>query len=80
MSYSYEWGESKHEQIGMIVNGKPVVMGAYSVNDPVSGVTTMTVYTADKDGFKPTFSYRFNKKTRDMLLKASLLGWFRILW
>lgn len=58
----------------MIVDGKPVIMGAYSTNDPASGYTTMTTYTADKNGFKPKTSYKFSKKKRDAHLAQSLVG------
>lgn len=58
----------------MIVDGKPVVMGAYSTDDPSNGVTTMTMYTADKNGYKAKSSYNYSRKKRDEHLRKSLIG------
>lgn len=60
----------------MIVDGKPLKMGAYTVMDP-NGYTIMTVYVAGKDGYKAISRVAFralSKKERDKqsLLKSSV--------
>ena len=57
---------SKREEVGMIVNpGTPeeelVVMGSYSVYDDKTDTETITMYTADKDGYKAHYKIRNNK-------------------
>lgn len=56
--------------MGTVVDGKPTVMGAYSVNDP-NGSTIMTIYTADKNGYKARTSFMIRQKKN---LKLSLIG------
>lgn len=43
------------------------IVGAYSVNHP-EGYTQTTMYVADKDGFKPQISVRFDSN----LLKSAV--------
>ncbi|TMW43124.1 hypothetical protein DOY81_011796 [Sarcophaga bullata] len=57
---------SKREEVGMIVNpGTPeeelVVMGTYTVYDDKTNIETITMYTADKDGYKSRYMIRNNK-------------------
>ena len=57
---------SKREEVGMVVNpGTPeeelVVMGTYSVYDDKTETETITMYTADKDGYKSRYMIRNNK-------------------
>ncbi|TMW44408.1 hypothetical protein DOY81_010512 [Sarcophaga bullata] len=57
---------SKREEVGMVVNpGTPeeqlVVMGSYTVYDDKTDTETITMYTADKDGYKAHYNIRNNQ-------------------
>lgn len=62
----------------MIVDGKPLVMGSYSVTDD-NGYTRMTVYVAGKDGYKPVTKVKFQslslkERNKQNLFKSALGG------
>lgn len=62
----------------MIVDGKPLVMGSFTVMDP-NGYNIMTVYVAGKDGFKPISKVSYKslsnkEKNRQSLLKSAVGG------
>ena len=57
---------SKREEVGMVINpGTPeeelVVMGTYTVYDDKTDIETITMYTADKDGYKSKYMIRNNR-------------------
>ncbi|XP_005181105.1 endocuticle structural glycoprotein SgAbd-9 [Musca domestica] len=65
---------SKREEVGMIMNpGTPeeelVVMGTYSVYDDKTDTETITMYTADKDGYKARYMLK-NRKLSPGSLKS----------
>ncbi|XP_065364944.1 endocuticle structural glycoprotein SgAbd-9-like [Calliphora vicina] len=65
---------SKREEVGMVVNpGTPeeqlVVMGSYTVFDEKTDIETITMYTADKDGYKPRYMLK-NRKLSGCTLKT----------
>ncbi|XP_037809545.1 endocuticle structural glycoprotein SgAbd-9-like [Lucilia sericata] len=65
---------SKREEVGMVINpGTPeeelVVMGTYSVYDEKTDTDTVTMYTADKDGYKPRYMLK-NRKLSANTLKS----------
>lgn len=55
----------------MIVDGKPLVMGSYTVMDP-NGYNIMTVYVAGKDGFKPVSKVAFQSLSHKERNKQNL--------
>lgn len=55
----------------MIVDGKPFVMGSFAVMDP-NGYSTMTVYVAGKDGFRPITKVSYRAKNSEKLLKSAV--------
>ncbi|XP_053946379.1 uncharacterized protein LOC128855469 [Anastrepha ludens] len=62
---------SKREEISMVMNPgtkdeQRVVMGSYTVYDEKTDTETVTMYTADKNGYKP----RYMLKNRKLSLKA----------
>ncbi|XP_073814594.1 uncharacterized protein [Musca autumnalis] len=66
---------SKREEVGMIMNpGTPeeelVVMGTYSVYDEKTDTDTITMYTADKDGYKARTMVK-NRKLSPGSLKSA---------
>ncbi|XP_065362510.1 uncharacterized protein LOC135955987 [Calliphora vicina] len=68
---------SRREEVQMILNpGTPeqetVVMGMYSVYDDKTDTETITMYTADKSGYKPRFSIK--RKARSANVNKSILG------
>lgn len=56
----------------MIVDGKPVVMGSHTVMDG-NGYSIMTMYVADKDGYKPITKVKYQPLTKRKDIK-SLIG------
>ncbi|XP_030371744.1 uncharacterized protein LOC115622025 [Scaptodrosophila lebanonensis] len=76
--YSFEQSEpngSKREEKGVIMNpGTPdeqlVVMGMYSSYDEKTDTETMTVYTADKDGYRSRYQIK-NRKLSPGSLKSA---------
>ncbi|XP_036325060.1 uncharacterized protein LOC118738241 [Rhagoletis pomonella] len=66
---------SKREEIGMVMNPGTddehlVVMGSYTVYDEKSETETVTMYTADKDGYKPRYMFK-NRKLSLNALKST---------
>ncbi|KAH8382617.1 hypothetical protein KR009_004392, partial [Drosophila setifemur] len=67
---------SKREEIGVIMNpGTPeeqlVVMGAYSSYDEKTDTETVTMYTADKDGYKARYEIKNRKLSAGALKSAA---------
>lgn len=48
-----------------------MVMGAYSINHP-DGSKSMTVYTADKNGYRPQVKFLY----KNLLLKSAVGKWW----
>ncbi|XP_039492218.1 uncharacterized protein LOC120452176 [Drosophila santomea] len=72
---SEEPNGSKREEMGVIMNpGTPdeqlVVMGMYSSYDEKTDTETVTMYTADKDGYKARYQIR-NRKLSPGALKSA---------
>lgn len=72
---SAEPNGSKREEIGVIMNpGTPdeqlVVMGTYSSYDEKTDTETVTMYTADKDGYKARYEIK-NRKLSPGALKSA---------
>ncbi|KAH8293523.1 hypothetical protein KR054_001257 [Drosophila jambulina] len=68
---------SKREEIGVIMNPgtdkeELVVMGSYSTYDDKTDTETITMYTADKNGYKPRYQIR-NRKLSSQTLKTLTL-------
>ncbi|EDW39270.1 GL14004 [Drosophila persimilis] len=66
---------SKREEIGVIMNPgtdkeELVVMGSYSVYDEKTDTDTVTMYTADKDGYKARYQLK-NRKLSPGALKSA---------
>ncbi|XP_067631114.1 larval cuticle protein 65Ab1-like [Eurosta solidaginis] len=66
---------SKREEIGVIMNPgtedeQLVVMGSYTVYDEKTDTETITMYTADKDGYKPRYMIK-NRKLSASALKSA---------
>ncbi|KAH8268589.1 hypothetical protein KR026_009683, partial [Drosophila bipectinata] len=66
---------SKREEMGVIMNpGTPdeqlVVMGTYSSYDEKTDTETVTMYTADKDGYKSRYQIK-NRKLSPGALKSA---------
>ncbi|XP_050317489.1 endocuticle structural glycoprotein SgAbd-9-like [Bactrocera neohumeralis] len=66
---------SKREEIGVIMNPgtkdeQLVVMGSYTVYDEKTDTETITMYTADKDGYKPRYMIK-NRKLSPGALKSA---------
>ncbi|XP_032596484.1 endocuticle structural glycoprotein SgAbd-9 [Drosophila grimshawi] len=66
---------SKREEMGIIMNpGQPdehlVVMGSYSTYDDKTDTETITMYTADKDGYKSRYMIK-NRKLSPGALKSA---------
>ncbi|ALC48011.1 CG15515 [Drosophila busckii] len=66
---------SKREEIGVVMNpGTPeeqlVVMGTYSSIDEKTDTETITMYTADKDGYKSRYMIK-NRKLSPGALKSA---------
>ncbi|XP_054747701.1 uncharacterized protein LOC129253370 [Anastrepha obliqua] len=66
---------SKREEIGVVMNPDTpdeqlVIMGMYTVYDEKTDTETVTMYTADKDGYKP----RYMIKNRKISAKALMSG------
>lgn len=64
---SYETDSHDHHQRGMIVDNELSIVGGYSVRN-TGGYTTTTMYIADKNGFRPMISVRFDPN----LLKSAV--------
>lgn len=65
---------SKREEVTMVINpGTPdeelVVMGMHSVYDNKTEIETITMYTADKNGYKPRYMLK-NRKLSINTLKT----------
>ncbi|KAI8130084.1 hypothetical protein FF38_03500 [Lucilia cuprina] len=65
---------SSREEVGMVINpGTPeeelVVMGTYTVYDEKTDTETVTMYTADKDGYKSRYMLK-NRKLSPGSLKS----------
>ncbi|EDX14924.1 endocuticle structural glycoprotein SgAbd-9 [Drosophila simulans] len=72
---SEEPNGSKREEMGVIMNpGTPdeqlVVMGMYSSYDEKTDTETVTMYTADKDGYKARYQIK-NRKLSPGALKSA---------
>ncbi|KAH8243196.1 hypothetical protein KR032_005320, partial [Drosophila birchii] len=72
---SEEPNGSKREEIGVIMNPgtdkqELVVMGSYSVHDEKTDTDTVTMYTADKEGYKARYQIK-NRKLSAGALKSS---------
>ncbi|KAH8291945.1 hypothetical protein KR054_002453, partial [Drosophila jambulina] len=72
---SEEPNGSKREEIGVIMNPgtdkqELVVMGSYAVHDEKTDTDTVTMYTADKDGYKARYQIK-NRKLSAGALKSS---------
>ncbi|EDV53158.1 endocuticle structural glycoprotein SgAbd-9 [Drosophila erecta] len=72
---SEEPNGSKREEMGVIMNpGTPdeqlVVMGMYSSYDEKTDTDTMTMYTADKNGYKARYQIK-NRKLSPGALKSA---------
>ncbi|EDV44059.1 uncharacterized protein Dana_GF18804 [Drosophila ananassae] len=72
---SEEPNGSKREEMGVIMNpGTPdeqlVVMGTYSTYDEKTDTDTVTMYTADKDGYKARYQIK-NRKLSPGALKSA---------
>ncbi|XP_016980200.1 uncharacterized protein LOC108045395 [Drosophila rhopaloa] len=66
---------STREEVGMILNPgtdkeELVVMGTYSVYDEKTDTETVTMYTADKDGYKARYQSK-NRKLSPGALKSA---------
>nr|XP_017009075.2 endocuticle structural glycoprotein SgAbd-9-like [Drosophila takahashii] len=66
---------SKREEVGMILNPgtekeEVVVMGSYSTYDEKSDTDTVTMYTADKNGYKARYQIK-NRKLSPGALKSA---------
>ncbi|XP_054747545.1 endocuticle structural glycoprotein SgAbd-9-like [Anastrepha obliqua] len=66
---------SKREEIGVVMNPgtkdeQLVVMGTYTVYDEKTDTETVTMYTADKDGYKPRYMIK-NRKLSPSALKSA---------
>lgn len=66
---------SSREEIGVVMNpGTPeeqlVVMGTYSSYDEKTDTDTITMYTADKDGYKTRYQIK-NRKLSPGSLKSA---------
>ncbi|KAH8311425.1 hypothetical protein KR044_006255, partial [Drosophila immigrans] len=65
---------STREEVGVIMNPDTpeeqlVVMGSYSTYDEKTDTETITMYTADKDGYKPRYMIK-NRKLAGGSLKS----------
>lgn len=60
---SYKTDDSEHEQRGYVVNGELMVMGSYSITHP-NGAKSMTLYTADKKGYRTQVKFRLSDALR----------------
>ncbi|XP_037809541.1 endocuticle structural glycoprotein SgAbd-9 [Lucilia sericata] len=65
---------SSREEVGMVINpGTPeeelVVMGTYTVYDEKTDTETVTMYTADKDGYKSRYMLK-NRRLSPGSLKS----------
>ncbi|XP_017076191.2 endocuticle structural glycoprotein SgAbd-9-like [Drosophila eugracilis] len=72
---SEEPNGSKREEIGVIMNPDTpdeqlVVMGSYSSYDEKTDTETVTMYTADKDGYKARYQIK-NRKLSPGALKSA---------
>lgn len=54
----------------MIVDGKPVVMGSRTVKDP-NGYDIMTVYIADKNGYRAVSKVAYRGLSKEERLKQA---------
>ncbi|CAD6993317.1 unnamed protein product [Ceratitis capitata] len=66
---------SKREEIGVVMNPgtkdeELVIMGTYTVYDEKTDTETITMYTADKDGYKPRYMIK-NRKLSPGALKSA---------
>ncbi|KAM7360512.1 uncharacterized protein ACRADG_005857 [Cochliomyia hominivorax] len=66
---------SKREEVAMVVNPDTpeeqlVIKGMHSVYDEKTDTDTITMYTADKDGFKPRYMLK-NRKLSANTLKST---------
>uniref|UniRef100_A0A1A9WYZ2 Larval cuticle protein 5 n=1 Tax=Glossina brevipalpis TaxID=37001 RepID=A0A1A9WYZ2_9MUSC len=69
-------GNAKRDEMGVILNpGTPeqelVVMGTYSVYDEKTDTETITMYTADKEGYKPRYMIKNRKLSANALKSAA---------
>ncbi|ALC48009.1 CG15515 [Drosophila busckii] len=69
---------SKREEIGVVMNPgtadeQLVVMGTYSSVDDKTDIETITMYTADKNGYKTRFQIK-NRKLSAKALKSGANG------
>ncbi|KAH8360072.1 hypothetical protein KR093_010466, partial [Drosophila rubida] len=75
--YRFELKEpngSSREEVGVIMNPDTpdeqlVVMGSYTTYDEKTDTETITMYTADKDGYKPRYMIK-NRKLAGGSLKS----------
>lgn len=65
--HRYKTDTHEHEEKAFLVNGEKMVIGAYSVKDS-NGYYTMTMYTADKDGYRPQVRFGIDES----LLKSAV--------
>lgn len=63
----YKTDSQEHAQRGILKNNELSIVGAYTVYHP-EGYVQMTMYVADKDGFKPQITTRFDSN----LLKSAV--------
>lgn len=56
----------------MIVDGKPVVMGSRTVKDP-NGYDIMTIYIADKNGYRAISKVAYRGLSKEERRKQALL-------
>ncbi|KAL9892779.1 endocuticle structural glycoprotein SgAbd-9-like [Glossina fuscipes fuscipes] len=67
---------SKRDEMGIILNpGTPeqqlVVMGTYTVYDEKTDIETITMYTADKDGYRTRYKIKNRKLSANVLKSAA---------
>uniref|UniRef100_W8BP29 Larval cuticle protein 5 n=1 Tax=Ceratitis capitata TaxID=7213 RepID=W8BP29_CERCA len=67
---------SKREEIGVVMNPDTpdeqlVIMGMYTVYDEKTDTETVTMYTADKDGYKPRYMLKNRKLSAKTLMSSA---------
>ncbi|XP_053953433.1 uncharacterized protein LOC128860166 [Anastrepha ludens] len=67
---------SKREEIGVVMNPDTpeeqlVIMGMYTVYDEKTDTETVTMYTADKDGYKPRYMIKNRKISAKALMSSA---------
>lgn len=66
--FRYETDTHNHAERAFLRNGEKVVIGAFGVKDPTTGYVQMTMYTADKDGYRPVVRFGIERN----LLKSAV--------